>query len=65
MVRGPAKSVLGERRSILRGGRVGAWVVQCGDVVRSRVWGVRDHVATVYMEIMSWRWSRRAGLRKR
>ena len=57
VARGPEKSVQGGRSSVLRGGRLGVWVFQCGAMLRSWDWGVRDHVATVYMDVISWRWS--------
>ena len=60
VARGPEKSVWGGRRSKLMGGRVGVCVVQCWVDVRSWDWGVRDHVATVYMEVISRCWSWRA-----
>ena len=55
------KSVSGGVRVGLSVGRTGAWFVQWGVCVRLVVVGVRDQVATVYNERMSWRCSRSAG----
>ena len=63
VARGPEKSVRGGRSSKLMGGRIGMCVVQCCVEVRSCDWGVRDQVATVYMEVISRCWSWRAGWR--
>ena len=51
--RGPEKSVLGGRRSVLIGGRIGVCIVQWRVDVRSCDWGMRDQVATVYMAVIS------------
>ena len=57
------KSVRGGMRVGSSCGRIGRWDVHCGVWVRSVVLGERDHVATVYIERMSRRCSRSAGVR--